>query len=137
MLSAATMPAWGLRRDQPGAPKYVNASCSLLDLDANFGSQAVIKANNSERNLIATFFYGNNKMLKLTDRFGAALAATLFVNGLISIAARTDQPIVWTIVMVISGIAMASVTSNSIHQNVVLAGGDASTISRLATERCA
>jgi hypothetical protein len=81
----------------------------------------VTKAKNSERNFIATFFYKNNKTLKLTDQFGAALATALFVNGLISITTETtDQPIVWAIVMVISGIAIANVISNSINQNSVL-----------------
>jgi hypothetical protein len=85
-----------------------------------FGSQAVTKTN-AERSLIATFFHRNNKTLKLTDQFGAALATTLFVNGLISITAgTTDQPIVWTIVMIISGIAIANVISNSINQNSTL-----------------
>jgi hypothetical protein len=79
------------------------------------------KENNPERSSISTFFCRNNKTLKLTDQFGAALATTLFVNGLISITAGTaDQPIVWTIVMVISGIAIASVISNSINQNGAL-----------------
>ena len=80
----------------------------------------MIKANNSERSFIATFFYRNNKTLKLTDQFGAALATILFVNGLISITDGTDQPMVWTIVMIISGIAIANVISNSINQNGVL-----------------
>jgi len=115
MEGATMMPARGLRRDQPGAPKYVNTCCSLLDFAANFGSQAVKKANNYERSFIATFFYRNNKTLKLIDQFGAVLATTLFVNGMISITAETtDQPIVWTIVIIISGIAIANVISNSI-----------------------
>jgi hypothetical protein len=80
----------------------------------------VTKAN-TERSFIATFFYRNNKTLKLIDQLGAALATTLFVNGLINITAgTTDQPIVWTIVMVISGIAIANVISNSINQNSAL-----------------
>jgi hypothetical protein len=121
MDGAATMPARGLRRDQPGAPTHVNTCCSLLDFDANFGSQTVTKANNSERSFIATFFYRNNKTLKLTDQFGAVLATTLFVNGLISITAgTTDQPILWAMVMIISGIAIANVISNSINQNGTL-----------------
>jgi hypothetical protein len=79
------------------------------------------KENDLERDFIATFFCRNNKTLKLTDQFGAALATTLFVNGLISITTgTTDQPIVWTIVMVISGIAIANVISISINQNSIL-----------------
>jgi hypothetical protein len=79
------------------------------------------KENNPERAFISTFFCRNNKTLKLTDQFGAALATTLFVNGLISITSgTTDEPIIWTIVMIISGIAVANVISNSINQNGAL-----------------
>jgi hypothetical protein len=85
-----------------------------------FGSQVVTKIN-TERSFISTFFCTNNKTLKLNDRLGATLATTLFVNGLISITTgTTDQPIAWTIVIIISGIAIANVISNSINQNSAL-----------------
>jgi hypothetical protein len=118
---AATTTARGLRRAYRGAAKHIDTCCLLFYVDANFGSQAVTKENNPERDFIATFFCRNNKTLKLTDQFGAALATTLFVNGLISITTgTTDQPIVWTVVMVISGIAIANVISISINQNSLL-----------------
>jgi hypothetical protein len=86
-------------------------------LDANFWSQAVTKANDPERGFIAAFFCRNNNTLKMSDKFGAALATVLFVNGLISIAAETtDQPIVWTIITMFSGIAIANVVINAINQ---------------------
>jgi hypothetical protein len=76
------------------------------------------KAKNPERSFIATFFYKNNRALKLTDQFGAALATALFVNSLISIATgTTDQPATLAIVMVISGMAIAYVIGKSINQN--------------------
>jgi hypothetical protein len=110
-----------LHSDQSGVSEQVDTCYSLLGLDPYFGSQAVTKAKNPERNFIATFFYKNNKTFKLTDQFGAALATALFVNGLISIMTETtDEPIVWVIVMVISGIAMANVISNSINRNSAL-----------------
>jgi hypothetical protein len=81
----------------------------------------VTKVKNPDRDFIATFFYKNNKALKLTDQFGAALATAVFVNGLISITSgTTDQPIFLAVVMIISGAVIANVISNSINRNTTL-----------------